>query len=127
MWRIISAITMAAALTALVSTGSEGAGEYGESVDSAAGVPLKDLRSDLPENRDKAVTFSGIIGTTCRSAAYSFQARRWLTRALDAEVPDDLLTEAQAMRVASQVMQEDRLACFDLEGTQAAIRKAMAA
>ena len=76
---------------------------------------------------NKLFGFGGDTGWPTSSAAYAFQARRWLARALEAEVSDGLLTEAQAMRVASCVMQENQLACFDLEGTQEAIRKTMAA
>ena len=76
---------------------------------------------------NKLFGFGGDTGWPTSSAAYAIQARQWLTRALEAEVRDGLLTEAQAMRAATCVMQENQRACFDLEGTRAAIRAAMVA
>ena len=75
---------------------------------------------------NKLFGFGGDTGWPTSAAAYAMQARRWLTRALEAEVRDGLMTEAQAMGVATRLMQENQRACFDLEGTRAAIRKAMA-
>ena len=53
--------------------------------------------------------------------------RRGLTRALQAEIEDDYLTETEAMRIATRLMRENQAACFDLEGTRAAIRQRMPA
>lgn len=55
--------------------------------------------------------------------AYALQMRRWLTRALEAEVADGLLTEREAIWVATRVLRENQLQCFDVAGTQAAVRK----
>ena len=44
--------------------------------------------------------------------AYAHQARRWLTRTLQAEVEDGLLTEAEAIALASRLMRENQYACF---------------
>jgi predicted TIM-barrel fold metal-dependent hydrolase len=58
--------------------------------------------------------------------AYALQMRRWLTRALEAEVADGLLTEQQAIWVATRVLRENQLDCFDVAGTQAAVRQIVA-
>lgn len=55
--------------------------------------------------------------------AYAIQMRRWLTRALEAEVADGLLTEREAIWVATRVLRENQLDCFDVGGTQAAVRR----
>ncbi|MDA0748528.1 MAG: amidohydrolase family protein [bacterium] len=74
---------------------------------------------------NKLFAFGGDTGWPTSSAAYAIQARRWLTRALEKEVVEGDLTEPQAMAVATRLMLENQKACFDLEGTRAAIRKAM--
>ena len=45
-------------------------------------------------------------------------------RALQAEMDDGLLTESQALNIASRLMRENQKACFDLQGTRSAIQKA---
>lgn len=72
---------------------------------------------------NKLFVFGGDTGWPSASAAYAKQARRWFTRALQAEVDDGLLTEAQAIHVASRLMRHNQLDCFDLEGTRAALHK----
>ena len=56
---------------------------------------------------------------------YAAQCRRWLTRALQAEVDDGLLTQKQAMHIATRVMRDNQREVFDLEGTRAALRAAL--
>lgn len=73
---------------------------------------------------NKLFGFGGDTGWPTSAYAYSIQARRWLTRALEAEVTDGDLTEREAMRVANRLLRENQLACFDLDGTRAAIRAA---
>jgi hypothetical protein len=77
----------------------------------------------VPSN--KLFAFGGDTGWPTSAAAYAVQARRWLTRALEAEVGTGDLTEKQAMGVATRWMRENQYACFDLEGTRAAIRAAL--
>lgn len=60
------------------------------------------------------------------SAAFAWQARRGLTRALQAEIRAGDLSEREAIEVASQFMIKNQRACFDLEGTRAAVRAAHA-
>ena len=61
---------------------------------------------------------------TC-TVAYAIQARRWLARALSAEVNEGLLTLDEAKEIAARIMRQNQYECFDVEGTRSAIRKAM--
>ena len=70
---------------------------------------------------NKLFAFGGDTGWPTSSAAYAMQARRWLTRSLQAEVDDGLLDEAQAMALAERLMRGNQRACFDIEGTRAAL------
>ncbi len=78
----------------------------------------------VPAN--KLFAFGGDTGWPTSSAAYAMQARRWLTRALEAEIADGDLTEPQAMQVATRLMSTNQQECFDLDGTREAIRQAAA-
>ena len=60
------------------------------------------------------------------SLAYAIQAWRGLNRALQAEVNDGMLTERQAVALATRFMRTNQEACFDLAGTRAAIHAAIA-
>lgn len=70
---------------------------------------------------NKLFAFGGDTGWPTSSYAYAIQARKWLTRALESEVQDGYLTEKQAMDIAYRLMQTNQQACFDIEGTRAAI------
>ena len=59
------------------------------------------------------------------SVAYAIQARKWLTIALQQEVDDGLMTEAQAIAYATRIMRTNQQDCFDLEGTRANIHTAL--
>ena len=74
----------------------------------------------VPSN--KLFVFGGDTFSPTNSVAYSIQARRWLTRALEAEVAAGDLTEQDAGRVARRIMRENQYECFDVEGTRAAAR-----
>jgi len=74
---------------------------------------------------NKLFVFGGDVGWPSASVAYAKQARRWFTRALQAEVDEGLLTEAQAMQVATRLMRKNQLECFDLDGTRAALHAAV--
>lgn len=76
---------------------------------------------------NKLFAFGGDTFWPAASVAYAAQARAWLTRALQAEVDDRLLTERQAIAVAARLMQANQRACFDLDGTRAAIHRELAA
>jgi predicted TIM-barrel fold metal-dependent hydrolase len=77
----------------------------------------------VPAN--KLFAFGGDTSWPTSSAAYAIQARRWLTRALEAEVAAGDLTERQAIEVATRWMRANQYACFDVEGTRANIKAAM--
>lgn len=70
----------------------------------------------------KLFAFGGDTWWPNATLAYSVQARQWLTRALQAEVDDGLLTESEAIALATRFMQANQRECFDLEGMRARIR-----
>jgi uncharacterized protein len=76
---------------------------------------------------NKLFAFGGDTRWPTSAYAYALQAREWLTKALEAEVADGSLHEWQAIDVATRLMRGNQLACFDLDGTRAAIRSAAAA
>ncbi len=76
----------------------------------------------VPSN--KLFAFGGDTVWPTSSVAYAVQARKWLTRALEAEVSEGDLTEKQAMYLATRFMRSNQMDCFDLEGTKAALRAA---
>jgi uncharacterized protein len=74
----------------------------------------------VPAN--KLFAFGGDTMWPTAAVAYSIQARKGLHRALQAEVEAGDLTEADAIALAHRLMRENQYACFDIEGTRAAIR-----
>ena len=66
----------------------------------------------------KLFAFGGDTGWPTSSVAYSIQARRWIHRALQGEVDDGLLSEADAIELGTRFMRGNQLACFDLSGTR---------
>ena len=62
---------------------------------------------------------TGVVG-------YAAQSRNWLTVALAEEVNQGLITEREAMEIATRLMRENQFACFDVEGTRSAVRAALA-
>ncbi|MEE3258339.1 MAG: amidohydrolase family protein [Candidatus Latescibacterota bacterium] len=69
----------------------------------------------------KLFAFGGDTRWPTSSAAYAIQSRRWLNRALQGEVDDGLLTEAEAIELATRFMRGNQEACFDLAGTRQAL------
>jgi uncharacterized protein len=65
---------------------------------------------------NKLFIFGGDTFRPRMSVAYAMQTRKWLTRALEAEIADGELTEPQAMIIARRVMQDNQREAFDLEG-----------
>ena len=61
-------------------------------------------------------------GWPTSAAAYAIQARRWLNRALQAEVDEGLMTEGEAIGDATRLMHGNQEALFDLTGTRVACR-----
>jgi predicted TIM-barrel fold metal-dependent hydrolase len=76
---------------------------------------------------NKLFAFGGDTQWPHISVAYATQARLWLTRALQAEIDDGHLTEAEAIRLATDFMRENQYAVFDIERTRAALRAACSA
>ncbi len=76
---------------------------------------------------NKIFAFGGDTCWPTSSVAYAIQAREWLNRALQSEVDDGLMNERQAMELATRLMSLNQEACFDLQGTRAAIQTAGAA
>ena len=74
----------------------------------------------------KLFAFGGDTGWPTSSVAYAIQARRWLTRALQGEIDDGLLTEAEAIELATRFMRGNQEDCFDLAGTRQALRASAA-
>ena len=64
---------------------------------------------------NKLFAFGGDTSWPTSAAAYAIQARRWLTRALQGEVDDGLLSESQAISVASSLMRDNQYCCFRVE------------
>jgi predicted TIM-barrel fold metal-dependent hydrolase len=77
----------------------------------------------VPSN--KIFVFGGDTGWPAASVAYAHQARRWFTRALQAEVDDSLLSEAEAIALATQLMSENQYACFKVAKKKQAAVAAM--
>lgn len=69
---------------------------------------------------NKLFAFGGDTGWPTSAAAYAIQARRWLTRALQAEVDEGLLTEANAIAVASRVLHDNQMDVFNVEAKKRA-------
>jgi predicted TIM-barrel fold metal-dependent hydrolase len=76
----------------------------------------------VPTN--KLFGFGDDASTPSAAYAYAVQMRRWLTRTLEEEVADGLLTSRQAIETANRLLRENQLACFDIEGRRKAIREA---
>ncbi|MDA0336236.1 MAG: amidohydrolase family protein [bacterium] len=61
---------------------------------------------------NKLFAFGGDTSWPTSAVAYAIQARRWLTRALEAETNDGLLTERQAIALATRLMHTNQYECF---------------
>ena len=73
----------------------------------------------VPSN--KLFIFGGDTSWAGASLAYAIQTRRWLTRALQAEIDDGLLVEAEAIALAARYMRENQYDCFRIEQKRAAV------
>jgi uncharacterized protein len=74
----------------------------------------------VPSN--KLFAFGGDTSWPTAAVAYSVQARRGLQRALEAEIAEGDLTAPEAITIARRLMRDNQYACFDIEGTRAAVR-----
>jgi hypothetical protein len=75
---------------------------------------------------NKLFGFGGDTFWPTAAVAYSIQARRGLRRALEAEIASGDLTEPEAITIARRLMRDNQYACFDIEGTRAALRAELA-
>ena len=71
---------------------------------------------------NKLFAFGGDTFYPAAAVAYSRQMRTWLTRALQAEVDDGLLTEAQAIGLAERWMMKNQYDCFNVEDKKGRLR-----
>ena len=72
---------------------------------------------------NKLFIFGGDTFWPMGAVAYAYQARQWLTRALEAEVQERLLTETQAIGLAQRFLRENQYLCFQI-ATKKAEKKA---
>ena len=77
----------------------------------------------VPSN--KLFAFGGDTHWPTSAMAYAIQARNEIRRALEGEIADGYMTEAQAMQIATRIMRDNQYACFDVEGTRANIHAAV--
>ena len=68
---------------------------------------------------NKLFAFGGDTSWPTSAVAYAIQARRWMTRALQGEVDDGLLTESQAMDLATRLLHDNQYDCFRVEQKKA--------
>jgi predicted TIM-barrel fold metal-dependent hydrolase len=69
----------------------------------------------------KLFAFGGDDRWPTSAVGDAWQARKWLTRALEAELAEGDLTEAEAIDIARRVMHDNQYACFDIHGTRRAL------
>jgi predicted TIM-barrel fold metal-dependent hydrolase len=74
----------------------------------------------VPAN--KLFVFGGDTAWPMTAWAYALQARRWLTRTLQAEVDEHLLTERDALALATRLMMTNQYDCFNVAAKKAALR-----
>jgi len=72
---------------------------------------------------NKLFVFGGDCRWPTETVGFAAQARGWLGYALQGEVDEGFLTEAQAIQIATRVMQENQRAVFDLNGRRSTIRE----
>jgi predicted TIM-barrel fold metal-dependent hydrolase len=72
---------------------------------------------------NKLFIFGGDTSWPAASLAYAHQARRWLTRTLQAEVSDGLLTETEAIALATRFMHDNQYECFRVAAKKEIVRQ----
>ena len=98
---------------------------WGWAIDFRGAVEfMRRLIHAVPVN--KIFAFGGDTFWPTLAVGYAAQARAGLVRALQAEIDDGYLSEAEAIHIATRVMHANQYACFDIDGTRAAIRAQMA-
>lgn len=76
---------------------------------------------------NKLFVFGGDTFRPWSTVGFAMQARRWLTRALQAEIDSGDLTEVEAIALAERFMRANQHDCFDLAATREAMRECLAA
>ncbi|MBN1120329.1 MAG: amidohydrolase family protein [Anaerolineae bacterium] len=76
---------------------------------------------------NKLFAFGGDTFWPAQVVGYAAQARDGLTRALSAEVEEGTFCEAEAIQIATCLMRENQMACFDIENKQATILSQLSA
>jgi uncharacterized protein len=66
----------------------------------------------VPSN--KLFVFGGDTFWPAAAVAYAYQARRYLTHTLQAEIDDGLLSEREALALAARFLCENQMACFNV-------------
>jgi predicted TIM-barrel fold metal-dependent hydrolase len=98
---------------------------WGWSMDLNAAIEfMRKMIHAVPFN--KVFAFGGDTLWPAQTVGYAAQARAGLTRALQAEVDAGSFSEAEAIHLATCMLRDNQMACFDIEGTRAAIRAQMA-
>lgn len=69
---------------------------------------------------NKLFAYGGDTNWPTSSYAYALQMRRYLTKALQAQVDAGEMTEPQAIEFAQRILFDNQVACFDIEATRAA-------
>lgn len=77
----------------------------------------------LPLN--KLFLFGGDCVWPTEVVGFAAQARHWFAYALQREIDQGFLTEAEAVHIATQVMQTNQRSVFDIDKTRQAIKAAM--
>ena len=70
----------------------------------------------------KLFGFGGDVYYPTGPVAYAIQARRWMGRALSAEIRDGDLSLQQAVDIATRVLKGNQYELFDIDGTREAVR-----
>lgn len=73
---------------------------------------------------NKLFVFGGDTHLPAATLAYSIQARKWFTRAMQAEVNDGLLTETEAIALAERFMRKNQYEYFNVNEKKAVLREA---
>jgi len=76
---------------------------------------------------NKLLGFGGDTFTPTSAVAYCMQMRKWLYRAMQAEVDQGDLTEQEAIEVVTRLLRGNQTDLFDLESTRANIQQAAVA
>ncbi|MCX6045165.1 MAG: amidohydrolase family protein [Chloroflexi bacterium] len=76
----------------------------------------------VPAN--KLFIFGGDTFWAGGAVAYAYQARQWFTRALQAEIDQQYLTENEAIQLAGRFMHDNQYACFHIEEKKQILRNA---